>query len=43
MRTVLCVCVCILEGIEGLAGKSRREVLKERKIDKIYIERQASE
>ena len=39
----MCVCVCILEGIEELAGKSRKEVLKERKIDKIYIKRQASD
>ena len=39
----MCVCVCILEGIEELAGKSRKEVLKERKIDKIYIKRQSSD
>lgn len=43
MRSVLCVYVCVLEGIEELAAKSRREVLKERKSDKIYIERQASD
>lgn len=39
----MCAWVCILEGIEELARESRREVLKEGKIGKIYIERQAND